>query len=136
MVVLKLTLQRTYHEMGFFNVPVSHDKYVRPTEGQVRIRLGRDGEERSRAALIAARIATARRGSWAAAGSKAGSIRPSGRWTRRPWSLCRSSLSFLRWVDFAPLARAHIFRGAEDVIRKVLGSLQISIHVFSKASLP
>jgi hypothetical protein len=45
MAVLKLTLQRTYHKMGFFNVPVSHDKYVRPTEGQVRIRLGRDGEE-------------------------------------------------------------------------------------------
>ena len=46
MAVLKLTLQRTYHKMGFFNVPVSHDKYVRPTEGRVDRHANRNGTAR------------------------------------------------------------------------------------------
>jgi hypothetical protein len=44
MTALNLTLQKTYFKMGFFNVGVSHDRYVRRTEGPVRIRLGREGE--------------------------------------------------------------------------------------------
>jgi hypothetical protein len=45
MPVFRLTLQRTYHKMGFFNVGIKHDRYVRSTEGPVRIRLGQDGPE-------------------------------------------------------------------------------------------
>jgi len=45
MVVYKLTLQQTYFEKGFFNVIVDYDRYVRKTEGPVRLRLGRNGQE-------------------------------------------------------------------------------------------
>ena len=45
MAIFNLTLQKTYFKMGFFNVGVSHDRYVRKVEGPVRLRLGRDGAE-------------------------------------------------------------------------------------------
>jgi hypothetical protein len=40
-----LTLQQTYYKMGFFNVVVGYDRYVRKTEGPVRLQLGRGGAE-------------------------------------------------------------------------------------------
>lgn len=40
-----LTLQQTYFNQGFFNVGVSHDEFVRKTDGPVRLRLGNGGEE-------------------------------------------------------------------------------------------
>jgi hypothetical protein len=45
MATFDLTLQQTYYKMGFFNIGVGYDRYVRQTEGPVRLRLGRDGEE-------------------------------------------------------------------------------------------
>jgi hypothetical protein len=45
MPIFDLTLQQTYFKMGFFNVVVGYDRYVRKTKGPVRLRLGRDGEE-------------------------------------------------------------------------------------------
>jgi len=45
-----LTLRQTYYKMGFFNIGVGYDRYVRQTEGPVQLRLGRDGAE------IAARV--------------------------------------------------------------------------------
>lgn len=45
MPTFKLTLQKTYYKMGFFNVGVTHNRFVRKTEGPVRIRLGHDGPE-------------------------------------------------------------------------------------------
>ena len=50
MATFDLTLQQTYYKMGFFNIGVGYDRYVRQTEGPVRLRLGRDGAE------IAARV--------------------------------------------------------------------------------
>lgn len=40
-----LTLHKTYYEKGFFNVGVGFDRYVRPTNGPVRLRLGSEGDE-------------------------------------------------------------------------------------------
>ena len=45
MPVFNLKLQQTYFRQGFFNVVVDFDRYVRETEGPVRIRLGRGGNE-------------------------------------------------------------------------------------------
>lgn len=45
MPIFKLTLQKTYFKQGFFNVIVDYDRYVRKSEGSVRIRLGRSGAE-------------------------------------------------------------------------------------------
>ena len=45
MPVFNLKLQQTYFRQGFFNVVVDFDRYVRKTEGPVRIRLGRGGNE-------------------------------------------------------------------------------------------
>ena len=45
MATFNLILQQTYFKMGFFNVGVGYDRYVRHTEGPVRLRLGRDGSE-------------------------------------------------------------------------------------------
>ena len=45
MATFDLTLQQTYYKMGFFNIGVGYDRYVRQTEGPVRLRLGRDGAE-------------------------------------------------------------------------------------------
>ena len=45
MPTFDLTLQQTYYKMGFFNLGVTYDRHVRKTEGPVRLRLGRDGEE-------------------------------------------------------------------------------------------
>jgi hypothetical protein len=43
MAVFNLTLQQTYFKQGFFNVTVDFDRYVRQTEGPVRLQLGRNG---------------------------------------------------------------------------------------------
>lgn len=45
MPIFKLKLQQTYYNQGFFNVIIDFDRYVRPTEGPVRLRLGRNGAE-------------------------------------------------------------------------------------------
>lgn len=45
MPIFNLTLQQTYFKTGFFNVGVGYDRYVRNTDGPVRLRLGRDGSE-------------------------------------------------------------------------------------------
>jgi hypothetical protein len=45
MPTFDLTLQKTYFKMGFFNVGVGYDRHVRKTEGPVRLRLGRGGQE-------------------------------------------------------------------------------------------
>lgn len=45
MPVFKLKLQQTYFKQGFFNVVVDYDRYVRKTDGPVRICLGRNGAE-------------------------------------------------------------------------------------------
>jgi len=43
MPIFNLTLQQTYFNHGFFNVVVDFDRYVRKTEGPVRLQLGRNG---------------------------------------------------------------------------------------------
>ena len=45
MPTFRLTLQKTYYKMGFFNVGVTHNRHIRRTEEPVRIRLGQDGPE-------------------------------------------------------------------------------------------
>jgi hypothetical protein len=45
MPIFKLKLQPTYFKQGFFNVVVDHERYVRKTDGPVRLRLGSDGRE-------------------------------------------------------------------------------------------
>jgi hypothetical protein len=45
MAIFKLKLQQTYFKQGFFNVVVDFDRYVRRSDGPVRIRLGRNGTE-------------------------------------------------------------------------------------------
>jgi hypothetical protein len=45
MPVFKLKLQQTYFKQGFFNVVVDFDRYVRKTDGPVRLKLGRNGIE-------------------------------------------------------------------------------------------
>lgn len=41
----KLKLQQTYFKQGFFNVVIDYDRYVRKSDGPVRLRLGRGGPE-------------------------------------------------------------------------------------------
>jgi hypothetical protein len=43
MPLFKLTLQQTYFKQGFFNVVVDYDRYVRKTDGPVRLQLGKQG---------------------------------------------------------------------------------------------
>lgn len=45
MATFPLKLHPTYFNQGFFNVVVEYDRYVRRTEGPVRLRLGRNGAE-------------------------------------------------------------------------------------------
>jgi hypothetical protein len=45
MPIFKLKLQQSYFANGFFNVTVDYDRYVRKTEGPLRLRLGRNGAE-------------------------------------------------------------------------------------------
>ena len=45
MPIFNLKLQPTYFKQGFFNVVVDYDRYVRTSDGPVRIRLGRNGGE-------------------------------------------------------------------------------------------
>ena len=45
MPVFKLKLQQTYFKQGFFNVVIDYDRYVRKSDGPVRLRLGRAGAE-------------------------------------------------------------------------------------------
>ena len=45
MPVFKLKLQQTYFKQGFFNVVIDYDRYVRKSDGPVRLRLGRAGVE-------------------------------------------------------------------------------------------
>jgi hypothetical protein len=45
MPVFPLKLQQTYFKSGFFNVVVEYDRYVRKTDGPIRLRLGRNGVE-------------------------------------------------------------------------------------------
>jgi hypothetical protein len=45
MPIFNLRLQQTYFKQGFFNVVVDYDRYVRTSDGPVRIRLGRNGTE-------------------------------------------------------------------------------------------
>lgn len=45
MATFPLKLHPTYFNQGFFNVRVDYDRYVRRTEGPVRLRLGRNGAE-------------------------------------------------------------------------------------------
>ena len=43
MPIFNLTLHQTYYNQGFFNVTVDFDRFVRPEEGPVILRLGLDG---------------------------------------------------------------------------------------------
>ena len=45
MPIFNLTLHRTYYNQGFFNVTVDFDRFVRPQEGPVVLRLGLRGLE-------------------------------------------------------------------------------------------
>lgn len=45
MPIFNLKLQQTYFKQGFFNVVVDYDRYVRKTDGPVRLRLGSNGTE-------------------------------------------------------------------------------------------
>jgi len=45
MPIFSLTLHRTYYNQGFFNVTVDFDRFVRPQEGPVVLRLGLRGPE-------------------------------------------------------------------------------------------
>jgi hypothetical protein len=45
MPIFELKLQQSYYANGFFNVTVDYDRYVRKTEGPLRLRLGRNGVE-------------------------------------------------------------------------------------------
>lgn len=44
MPIFTLRLQPTYYKMGFFNVTVDFDRYVRSSEGPVQLRLGDSGQ--------------------------------------------------------------------------------------------
>ena len=92
MPTFPLTLQKTYHKMGFFNVGVTWDRYVRKTEGPVRIRLGHDGPE------IEGRVDRH--------ANQNGSARVMG------------GASLKRWfqANFAPLDRVSVDLSSEDVI--------------------
>lgn len=43
MPIFKLKLQQTYFKQGFFNVAVDYDRYVRKSDGPVRLQLGESG---------------------------------------------------------------------------------------------
>jgi len=45
MPIFKLKLQQTYFKQGSFNVIVDYDRYVRKSDGPVRLMLGRNGIE-------------------------------------------------------------------------------------------
>ena len=45
MTTFPLKLQQSYFKKGFFNVTVDYDRYVRKSEGPMRLRLGRNGPE-------------------------------------------------------------------------------------------
>jgi len=45
MAIFSLTLHRTYYNQGFFNITVDFDRFVRPQEGPVVLRLGLRGPE-------------------------------------------------------------------------------------------
>ena len=45
MPIFKLKLQQTYFKQGFFNIVIDYDRYVRKTDGPVRLRLGNNGTE-------------------------------------------------------------------------------------------
>lgn len=45
MPIFELKLQQSYFDHGFFNVTIDYDRYVRKTEGTVRLRIGRSGPE-------------------------------------------------------------------------------------------
>lgn len=45
MPIFKLVLQKTYYNMGFFNVTVDFDNYVRKTEGAVTLELVNTGQK-------------------------------------------------------------------------------------------
>lgn len=45
MPIFRLKLQKTYFNQGFFNVIVDYDRYVRKSNGPIRIRLGHSGIE-------------------------------------------------------------------------------------------
>jgi hypothetical protein len=45
MPIFKLKLQPTYFKQGFFNVVIDFDRYVRKSDGPIRLRLGRTGPE-------------------------------------------------------------------------------------------
>ena len=45
MPIFALKLQKTYYRQGFFNVTADFDRYVRSSDGRIRLRLGRNGPE-------------------------------------------------------------------------------------------
>lgn len=45
MPIFKLVLQKTYYKMGFFNVTVDFDHYVRKSEGEVTLELVNTGQK-------------------------------------------------------------------------------------------
>jgi len=45
MPIFPLKLQKTYFRQGFFNVTADFDRYVRNSDGPVRLQLGRNGPE-------------------------------------------------------------------------------------------
>ena len=40
MPIFKLTIEKTYYEQGFFNMPVAFDRFVREDEGPIDLILG------------------------------------------------------------------------------------------------
>ena len=43
MPIFHLELQRTYWSQGFFNITVDYDRFVRSSEGEVELILGKNG---------------------------------------------------------------------------------------------
>ena len=44
MARFRLTLHKTYYDKGFFNVTVEFDRFVRSSEGPIKLLLGKSGE--------------------------------------------------------------------------------------------
>lgn len=60
MPIFELKLQQSYFDHGFFNVTIDYDRYVRKTEGTVRLRIGCCPEIQAKLSHHANRNGTAR----------------------------------------------------------------------------
>ena len=92
MTTFPLKLQKTYFKEGYFNVPVDYDRYVRNSDGPVRLRLGRNGPEIE---------ATVKRSA-----NQNGTARIYGRTALRDWFQ----------MNFEPLQTVNVDLSSQDVI--------------------